>query len=502
MAGGLVLLAGAAMACGGTEDVVVEGGTSRWEGQHLGDLDADVGAAMAEVDGVLVAAASTESGDLRTWRSVDGGELEGPSTAPGVADANLQALAGGPQGFVAIANDWSQDPAAAPVVWRSPDGASWQPVADDLGDLGGSSEVGDLVATASGYVAVGAEVTSGEEGAASPRAWWSDDGASWTAVHLGATVGFAASVAADGEVLHALGEHTAWSSEDGGRTWTSNPIPDETSTLSFGASGLAAVDGVLLTSMRGEHDGGDAREQLFGSGDAGRTWAPIGLTGAAEVPLGEAALFGGSGSPAWLLAKGHADPYSNPDLCYADPAACGGGGPFLLQTEDGEAWRAIDVAAATGSASFDVADVLETSGRDTVVLALDDGLATWTWPASAGPLPDAPVESPPDGSTLPVASEDVTLEVGETYRYPKDTHCGIDELGVFNEQVWHVEGVSGDGPYAGEADVSADWPQAGGSILGYLTLVDEDTIEYSIEPGGEPVATYRPEPLSELWGCM
>jgi hypothetical protein len=39
------------------------------------------------------------------------------------------------------------------------------------------------------------------------------------------------------------------------------------------------------------------------------------------------------------------------------------------------------------------------------------------------------------------------------------------------------------------------------SIHGHLVLVDEDTIEYSTEPGGDPIATYEPTP-GEAPGCL
>jgi hypothetical protein len=500
--GGMVLAAMLA-GCGDSDDLVVGDEPSSWEVQRLGEGGLDAGAALAEANGVVVAATSTMSGDLLTWRSVDGGEMEGPTTSPGADRVAFRAVAGGPQGFVAVAHEWALTTAVGPVVWRSDDGTTWEPVGDDLGDLAGRTEVADVVATPDGFVAVGTELLGAGEGLGSPRAWSSEDGTAWTAVDLGSTDRYAGSIVAEGDVLHALGEHTAWRSEDGGRTWQASSIRTDTFDISFGVSGLALVDGVLLTSTRGELEGGDAQEVLLESLDSGRTWeADDDLAASLAGPLGAAALFGGGEAPVWLLASGHVDPFSDPDLCYSDPSACGIGDPIVLETTDAVAWRAIDLAAAAGGAPFDVADVLQTAAGDTVVLAVDDGLVTWTWPASAGGLPEAEAEPPPEGSDLPVASEEVPLEEGMTYRYPKDTHCGIDELGIFNGQVWHAEGTSGEDPFTGEVELPGDVADGGGSILGYLTLVDEDTIEYSIEPDGEPIATYRPEPLSELWGCM
>lgn len=52
---------------------------------------------------------------------------------------------------------------------------------------------------------------------------------------------------------------------------------------------------------------------------------------------------------------------------------------------------------------------------------------------------------------------------------------------------------------AGEP-VPEDWPVVGQSILGFVTLVAEDRIEYSLADG-QVIALYEPIPASEVPGC-
>ena len=86
--------------------------------------------------------------------------------------------------------------------------------------------------------------------------------------------------------------------------------------------------------------------------------------------------------------------------------------------------------------------------------------------------------------SLPTVQWGADLEVGQTYRYDLYIHCGMDFLGEFNGSLFGLV----DPPRG--ATPKSSWPMVPDEILGLVTLVDGDTIEYSI-PSGEVIATYR-----------
>lgn len=71
----------------------------------------------------------------------------------------------------------------------------------------------------------------------------------------------------------------------------------------------------------------------------------------------------------------------------------------------------------------------------------------------------------------------------------------MDHLGELNGVRWELaDAPAGDQPEIGAGDpIPEDWPVVGQSILGYVTLVGPDRIEYSLEDG-EVIGVYEPMP--------
>jgi hypothetical protein len=68
----------------------------------------------------------------------------------------------------------------------------------------------------------------------------------------------------------------------------------------------------------------------------------------------------------------------------------------------------------------------------------------------------------------------------------------MDVLVEFNGAYWYRTPEESPAPETGAGDhPPSHWPVAQESIFGYITLVDADTIEYTIGDG-EVIATYRP----------
>lgn len=288
-----------------------------------------------------------------------------------------------------------------------------------------------------------------------------------------------------------------WSSADGGRTWA--PVSETPP-----ASELVASGSTVLAVHSGFEDGGDLI--LHRSDDGGETWQDID-TGFADG-FGFPSFFGDASGFAIQTAEAYQDAFSSPELCYADIDLCGPRSSVddeaLLVSADGLAWA--DLALDALSGLFRPSSVSHNATGDTVVLGTtEDGeWATWTWDATQGEVPTATGSNDvPEYDGPPIVEHGATLEKGARYGSPLYIHCGMDRLGEFNGVQWElVESPPGDQPVTGAGEpIPDDWPVVGESILGYLTLVDDDRIEYSLEDG-EVIGVYAPLPTdAEVYGC-
>jgi hypothetical protein len=106
-------------------------------------------------------------------------------------------------------------------------------------------------------------------------------------------------------------------------------------------------------------------------------------------------------------------------------------------------------------------------------------------------------------AALPTTEVDLLEEgeapvIGRRYPVPLYVHCGMDWL-YLGETPWQ-RADGGPDVETGAGDPSPDdWPMAGQMIFGFATLVDEDTVEYSIGDD-EVIATYAP-PTEDPPGC-
>lgn len=197
---------------------------------------------LVTLDGELMAFSDSGSGVPLVWRSSDGRDWSAVDSASWTAvwDGRLLFdVASGPGGLVAIGNGVAgehDELLGDPVVVRSTDGIGWQ--ATTLGGASDRSVVRDIIGLGSGYIVLGGEEVGPTTGMGAPRAWWSDDGLSWTSAALdGATnddnqldsdsaVAGANGVVARTQVLCAGCPPTAdvWTSIDG-RAWVQALAP-------------------------------------------------------------------------------------------------------------------------------------------------------------------------------------------------------------------------------------------------------------------------------------
>jgi hypothetical protein len=200
----------------------------------------------------------------------------------------------------------------------------------------------------------------------------------------------------------------------------------------------------------------------------------------------------------WSATNRHIDPFSDPDACYRDLDSCADGAKaVLLRSGDGVTWSELDTSSMIGRYG-QFSSVVDTPGGP-LVIGRDEHLTTWRWPEDAAP-PSLPAYVAPPPLDTPLVKWGDTIEPGVTYRYALGIHCGMDVLGELNGTYWYRVDSGSPAPETGAGDQPPPhWPVAEQSIFGYVTLIDADTIEYTIGDG-EVIATYEPSDV-EPPGC-
>ncbi len=173
------------------------------------------------------------------WTSADGGtwaEHDVPVIGGPTDWERMTAVASGPLGLLAGGSVGPELFERRARFWRSADGTSWTPVADDPGF--GGAEVTAILAVTDGWLALG-RLGTGQRTTGSV-AWRSPDGEHWTRIDdPDLARGWVRSVvqAADGSLV-AVGSEPdeigayAWRSTDEGRTW--KLAPEEASRTWYG----------------------------------------------------------------------------------------------------------------------------------------------------------------------------------------------------------------------------------------------------------------------------
>jgi photosystem II stability/assembly factor-like uncharacterized protein len=263
-------------------------------------------AGLAERSDVLVAVGSSalfdiSSGDARAWTSSDGVRWQVAEPSKDLTDAAMEAVVAGPDGFVAVGSDGfpggnTQLPGArGAAAWTSPDGKSWTR-APAQASFANAIMTGAR-RTPTGYVAWGQTLPFAHPGPPPPPIWTSADGIRW--VRSGRGIADAggpgtpiSSVLSIGDRLVAVGTRQlpdalgagnapgAWTSVDGGRTWSTAVVEDGPATqprsggisdLAVDKPGLIAVGSIQPPS--GQEGPGSAA--VWRSSDGGSTWTRL-----------------------------------------------------------------------------------------------------------------------------------------------------------------------------------------------------------------------------------
>lgn len=444
---------------------------------------------MLSDDGVLQSHLSVAGAGFEAGEPLDLGERYAwLADAVRLDDGSWLAL--GNTGWVEV--DGDEEATYDPMALVSDDGLSWERV--DVTGFSDAVEFNDLVVVDGRIVAVGDYRTEDDpsSGGFEARVWTSQDGRDFEEVRLPdvpdyqgyddeSYVGDVALV--DGQLLASgrIGDDAAlWRSADGGDAWTRITTPVLRGTYSI--SGLGVVGSTVVASTVG------TRTSAIRSADGGETWEAVDALPLDAESEGWAPLW--AGADRFFTLTGIDDSsWSGPEVCYADIEQCGYDRqprPRLVTSADGEAWTAVDTPPGEEASAIAGTD----DGRVLVMTGEGAGIAVHTWPAGSE-LPEAPEPGAPETVALVTVPEGEDPEVGVRYHAPMFVHCGMDWF-WFGEATWRrtddgpdVETGAGDGPPAG-------WPLAEGqqTLYGYATVLDDGTLEYSLEDG-TVIATYE-----------
>ena len=208
------------------------------------------------------------------WTSADGvrwTEHDVPVIGGSTDWERMTSIAAGPLGLLAGGSVGPELGDRRARFWRSSDGVSWAPVADEPEFDGG--EVTAIAAVADGWLALG-RLGTGQRTTGSV-AWRSPDGSAWTRVDdPDLARGWVRSVTRAGDgALIAVGSEPneigayVWRSTDEGRTWTL--APQEPSRTYAGGKGKARMMDVIATPT-GLLAVGNVVDMQFGTG---ASWA-------------------------------------------------------------------------------------------------------------------------------------------------------------------------------------------------------------------------------------
>ena len=381
-------------------------------------------------------------------------------------------------------------------VWTSTDGLAWTEVMttglDRPADMVAISASPDVL-YAAGLFRVGPDPAVGTF---HPAIWRSADGQHWQSLTPPADGegSVTALTTPPGSVIGAMnvdGAGSIWRSLDNGATWTRAAVEVGAQNRNWRIGSIAHLGDRLVGVGETLDDTGIAVLVLV-STDDGATWV-----NAPQPPLAAGGGEGGASVVAaagvfWLATSEYNSGFTNPDLCYRDLSACQTGArPVLMRSPDGIEWVEVDLSGLWVSWIERLVDVGDRGMMLVGRAGRSPRLLTWTWPSGSEP-PRRPAPQEPRADEPPLAEFDGRLAVGVTYRFPLYIHCGMRLLGNFNDRWWYlVKGSSVWDPEIGtREEPPAHWPIADQYIFGTITLVDADTIEYTI-PSGEVIAVYE-----------
>jgi hypothetical protein len=370
-------------------------------------------------------------------------------------------------------------------LWRSVDGTRWEtndsPTFRTPANVHGLAQLpnGDLLAIGSASVE--------EPAATGPRAamWRSREGSTWQPVPLPALFSQAVfgSIAVQGTAVIVSGlqsnQGVLWRSGDAGESWA-------VVGLASGRYDMLETVGRRFVAFTFPYFP-QVPAIPFATSSDGLAWSE----GVAPSPLDDGQMFRPSqiartASGLFLVGTQMFSLSGRLDWCYVAAARCqrSDGKEVVLHTITGDAWSAIDLEPLLGERLGTLAFVDTPAGT---IAASGTGRGVTTVRVRTGSWRViAPTPIPPLPTLPPVVGDDGAIEPGRVYRYPHSVWCNFEWLGRLNGRRWKMTRLQ-----VGTLDTRWTLPQVQETLLGTIRLTAADTIEYSVAGIGV-VAIYRP----------
>lgn len=376
-------------------------------------------------------------------------------------------------------------------LWVKEDGLSWAPM--DITGLDKPGDPNSIVSVGEVVLIGGALRVNRVAGASpfSPAIWRSEDLVTWVPSEIETwSSGVVYDIVLTGETLLAVGTDrdgaATWHSADLGLSWSRSSIaPDGVDDEGWDLRTLAVKGETVIAVGERAIDISSSELLIVISSDSGMTWATVSDESVPRVEIDRLTSVVATDRGFWLLGRRSPLALDYPSICYTDLPACDGEERSLLYySNDGRSWSQVDTSVIGPRGISQIAAAAGGS-EGLRILAFPDGNEVWAWQSRQAPpfRTGSPVSESP---SYPRISESGLPEIGVTYRYPFGVHCGIDLLGPIDGEWWSLVTST-----RGRWPTNEEWPIARETLFGMLTLIDSDTIEYSIGDG-EVIATYEP----------
>jgi hypothetical protein len=464
-----------------------------WNPVVVGPADEFASVRLAAGPGGLVMSVSQDSSEPPTlWYSQDGGEWDQVAELPIERVAIGAPLVGvGEVGMVALkVGDPESEAFGEPselAVWISTDGRTWTE-ADSAG-FAAAGYLHDVRSTEFGWVVAGEYAVDAHT--VVPAIYHSVDGSSWQRVMRGDGSGVARSVLVADGVLLVVGSQggfpMVWRSTDG-IDWTESPLPAET----HGGEATAGAwigDRWLVVGT-----GSETEPMAIWESTNGSRWEKLGqLVDPEDSTLVWENRFGVGILLDGRLAVGATRlGFAHENFCY-ETERCFVHHPSLLITSDGVSWEEIPAPLADHPFSPQPPTVIATTTGRLVSATIYDGqLTVWSrTERDAVPLQRDP---PVPALSIERAEWGQALQPDTRYAWRLGTHCGIGQLGEFNERIWQLDDVNQSAP--------AGFDGYRG-VYGVIVLADRgDGPVITFTAGDQVLGPYLPMPLTAVQFCM
>ena len=458
--------------------------TERTIGARVTDSPVKLGVSR---NGLVVV--TSEPYKLRAWFSDDNAYSAAESLSTSISNRlHIAAVGNVSGGLIAAANQYDT---FIPELWFSVDGTSWAIHPTLISST--AADLGAIIAAGNRTIIGGARRVSGHQRGSPfiPTIWHSQDLLAWTQIELDPNgQSIVSKLVQTDRGIFALASGIGanlWQTVDEGSSWVNVAMPSPSPGWSeLGISDITYGNGVLAAVGQTWKTNGETAIALFSSSDHGITWHRGNIPDSIALRLGHEYQASFAANAFWIVTERIHSPKgaSGVDRCYVDIESCQQADEaVVLRSANGSQWSEIDLSSLNLPADIQLNAIVGQGAGIQLIIGAANDIHSWSWPTAASPaVKEAPKTLAPPALELTQTGDD--LAIGTTYRFPLYAHCGMAYLAEFNGMQWYLADAPHGTFHAGAGQTpNPKWPVVSQTIFGFVTLIDADTIEYSIDNG-------------------